>query len=244
MKSKLQSCPPLVKSILLTDRLSIEEILTVPGKIHTFLNPVSYLTALKQERLYAGFDSVMVDGSVLAISIRLFYGRKVRRRSFDMTSIASRLFQHILSEGKRVYLAGARQEEIEKAVKILSGQYPGIQIAGYRNGYFSSKDEILKECENIIRLSPDYVIVGMGAPMQERFLSTLKDAGYQGIGFTCGGFFSQLSMKGVQYYPQWMDKYNLRFLYRFYKEKHTRERYLKTALVFPFYFIKDKCFKR
>lgn len=71
----------------------------------------------------------------------------------------------------------------------------------------------------------------------------MKENGYQGIGFTCGGFFSQLSIKSIQYYPQWMDRFNFRFLYRFYKEKHTRKRYLKATFLFPFYFIKIKFVK-
>ena len=70
------------------------------GKIYTFLNPVSYLTALKDESLFTRFDAVMVDGSILATAIRLLYNKKIKRRSFDMTSIADLLFRHILSEKK------------------------------------------------------------------------------------------------------------------------------------------------
>ena len=137
-------------------------------------------------------------------------------------------------------MVGAQQEQIEKAVSILLEQYPTMRIAGYRDGYFSSKEEIQEECKKILHLNPDYVIAGMGVPLQEHFLLQLKENGYQGIGFTCGGFFSQLSIKSIQYYPQWMDRFNFRFLYRFYKEKHTRKRYLKATFLFPFYFIKNK----
>lgn len=240
MKTKIRNYSPLIKSILLTNKQLTEDMLVSRGKIYTFLNPVSYLTALKDESLFTRFDAVMVDGSILATAIRLLYNKKIKRRSFDMTSIADLLFRHILSEKKTVYLVGAQQEQIEKAVSILLEQYPKMRIAGYRDGYFSSKEEIQEECKKTLHLNPDYVIAGMGVPLQEHFLLQLKENGYQGIGFTCGGFFSQLSIKSIQYYPQWMDRFNFRFLYRFYKEKHTRKRYLKATFLFPFYFIKNK----
>lgn len=227
----------LIKKITATERIASERLFREEGMIHTFLNPVSYLTALKHKELFCGFDGIMVDGSILAGAIRMLYGVKVRRRSFDMTSIAASLFGHILSGKKTVYLIGARQEQIERAAAILAEQYPGLRITGYRNGYFPSEEAMREVCGQILRLNPDYVIAGMGTPLQERFLSQLKEDGYRGIGFTCGGFLSQLSLKGIRYYPRWADKYNLRFLYRFYKERHTRERYLKAAFLFPLYFI-------
>lgn len=230
----------LIEKITATERIASERLFREEGMIHTFLNPVSYLTALKHKELFCGFDGIMVDGSILAGAIRLLYGVKVRRRSFDMTSIAASLFGHILSEKKTIYLIGARQEQIEKVVVILLKQYPELQIAGYRNGYFPSEEAMWEECGQVLRLNPDYVIAGMGTPLQEQFLLRLKEDGYRGIGFTCGGFFSQLSLKGILYYPRWADKYNLRFLYRFYKERHTRERYLKAAFLFPLYFIWDR----
>jgi len=230
----------LIAKILASDHIITEQMLVKKGTVNTFLNPVSYLTALKNESLFTNFDGILVDGTILAVAIRLLYGRKISRRSFDMTSFATTLFQYSISEKKTIYLIGATTDQIERSVETLQKQFPGLRIAGYRDGYFSSDNEIRKTCEAIVKLKPDYVIAGMGTLLQEKFLLKLKDYGYNGIGFTCGCFITQLSMKGIAYYPAWMDKYNLRFLYRFYKEKHTRKRYMKAALLFPFYFIRDK----
>lgn len=230
----------LIRKIIETDRITTGQLFTNRTALYTFLNPVSYLTAIKNEKLFNNFDGIMVDGSILAVAIRLLYGVKVNRRSFDMTSIATLLFQHCLSENKKVYLIGSNRKQIERSVKILQRQFPGLRIVGYRNGFFSSENEMRNTCESVVTLKPDYVIAGMGTPLQEKFLRQLKDYGYKGIGFTCGGFITQLSMKGIAYYPSWADRHNLRFLYRFYKEKHTRKRYLKAAFLFPFYFIRDK----
>ena len=230
----------LVRKIIESDNLAVERLLKKPNQIYTFLNPVSYLTARRNEELFGQFDGILVDGSFLAIAISFLYGKVIKRRSFDMTSVALSLFHHAQSEYKSIYLIGAKQGQIEQSVRILQKKYPQIRITGYRNGYLSSMDEMKRTCEEVIHMNPDYVIAGMGTPLQEMFLLQLKNCGYKGIGFTCGGFISQLSMKGIAYYPQWANKYNIRFLYRFCKERHTRKRYIKAFISFPFYFIRDK----
>lgn len=227
----------MIRKIIESDHIAAERLCTEQGAIYTFLNPVSYLVAIKHKELFDNFNGIMVDGVILATAIKLLYGRRIRRRSFDMTSVATLILQYVISEKKTIYLIGASQEEIERSVDILQRQFPGLRIIGYRNGYFSSYEEKIKEYEKIINLKPNFVIVGMGTPVQEQFLSELKKNGYTGIGFTCGGFISQLSMKGIRYYPKWTDRYNLRFIYRFYKEKHTRKRYVKALFLFPLYFI-------
>lgn len=230
----------LIHKIIRFNTTENMRLIETPCSIYTFLNPVSYLTALKHESLFMKFNGILIDGYILAVAIRLLYGVKIKRCSFDMTSIAASLFQHALVGKKTVYLIGAKSGQIELAVEILRKQYPEIRIAGYRDGYFSSTDEMRNVCEYVTDRNPDFVIVGMGTPLQEQFLLSLRDTGYRGIGFTCGGFFTQLSMKGTEYYPLWIDRCNLRFLYRFYKEKHTRKRYLKTVFLFPLYFIWNK----
>ncbi len=230
----------MVRKIIESDNLAIERLLKRRNQIYTFLNPVSYLTARRNEELFGQFDGILVDGSFLAVAIRLLYGKVIKRRSFDMTSVALSLFHHAQSKYKSIYIIGARQRQIEQSVKILRNQYPKIRITGYRNGYLSSIDEMKRTCEEVIHMNPDYVIAGMGTPLQEMFLLQLKNCGYKGIGFTCGGFISQLSMKGIAYYPKWANKYNIRFLYRFCKERHTRKRYMRAFISFPFYFIRDK----
>ena len=127
-------------------------------------------------------------------------------------------------------------------MRIFQKQYPKLSIAGFRNGYFSSDAEMNKEASHIVELNPDFLIVGMGALMQEKFLLKVKKMGYQGIGFTCGGFVHQTAMNRMHYYPDWVDKMNLRFVYRMYKEKHTRTRYLQAAFLFPVRFIGERIF--
>ena len=231
---------PLISNIVTTNQKNVDIILNERNKIYTFLNPVSYLTALDNKDLFNQFDGIFADGSLLVAAIKLLYGTKVTRRSFDMTSLAPQLFEYAENSGKTIYIVASKQEETEKAIEIFKERYPNLKFAGYRNGYFSNEEEQEKEAAYITQLNPDFLIVGMGALMQEKFLLKVKNAGYQGIGFTCGGFVHQTSKNEIDYYPKWIDKLNLRFIYRMYKEKHTRKRYMTAAFVFPFRFLAER----
>ncbi|MCZ8373416.1 WecB/TagA/CpsF family glycosyltransferase [Phocaeicola sp. KGMB11183] len=233
---------PLVENIIATEKKTIDSIFSCKGKIYTFLNPVSYLIALDNKNLFKNFDGIFADGSILAAAIKILYGENITRRSFDMTSLAPKLLSYTEKEKKTIYIIASQQEQVEKAVKIFKERYPNIIFSGYRNGYFNSEKDMDIEAEKITQINPDFLIVGMGALMQENFLLKVKEHGFKGIGFTCGGFIHQTSKNEIEYYPKWADKLNLRFIYRMYKEKHTRKRYIQAALLFPTKFICEKFF--
>ena len=232
----------LISKIVRTNREELYDVFSKKNRIYTFLNPVSYLIALENKSLFEQFDGIFADGSLLVSAIRLVYGKRVTRRSFDMTSLAPELLNYLMENRKTLYIVASGQEQVECAVRIFQEQYPKLRIAGLRNGYFSSDAEMDMEASHIVELNPDFLIVGMGALMQEKFLLKVKKMGYQGVGFTCGGFIHQTAMNRMRYYPDWVDKMNLRFVYRMYKEKHTRTRYLQAAFLFPARFIGERIF--
>lgn len=232
----------LVNKILSAEKYSVNQIFESKGKVYTFLNPVSYLTALDNKELFGQMDGIFADGGLLVKAIKMLYAKVVTRRSFDMTSMAPELFAYAVEHDKTIYIVASKQEQVEKAVEIFRERYPKVKFAGYRNGYFDSESEMDVEAKHITELNPDFLIVGMGAMMQEKFLLMVKNAGYQGVGFTCGGFIHQTSKNEIDYYPAWVDKTNLRFVYRMWKEPHTRKRYVMAGLLFPARFIAEKIF--
>ena len=232
----------LVKKILLTGNLDVNSIQTKQGMVYTFLNPVSYLDAINYKKLFDQFDGIFADGSILVGAILSLYGKKVKRYSFDMTSVAPILFKYAVNNRKTVYIVASRQEQVEKAAEILKQRYPALCFVGLRNGYFENEQDVEDEVKKIVSVNPDFLIVGMGIIKQERFLLRVKEAGFQGIGFTCGGFIHQTAQDQIDYYPVWIDWMNLRFLYRMYKEPHTRKRYIKAGFLFPWKFVRERFF--
>ena len=237
MKDKLVSC--LIRS----DERFLRFNSLQKGSIYTFLNPVSYLDAIKHKGLFTQYDGIFADGGLLVKAVKFFYGKTIQRRSFDMTSLAPVLFDYAQDNGKSIAIVASKQESIEQAVKILIAKYPKLSILYFRNGYFNTNEEKMATVHKIVLLEPDFLIVGMGIVKQEDFLLKVKDAGYLGVGFTCGGFIHQIAKDKAEYYPEWIDKHGLRFIYRMYKEPHTRYRYFKTAFVFPIIFLKERLSK-
>lgn len=187
----------------------------------TYINPYSYLLSRKKVGLMSEFDQIHVDGISLVWLLRLL-GVKVTRNSFDMTSEAPRLFQYCIENNKSVYFIGAKAEEVKKSIEVIQSSFAELNICGYRDGYVKSEyDQALQE---VLNANPDYVVVGMGTPLQEEFLVDLKKAGHEGGGYTCGGFLHQTAGR-IQYYPNWIDKMNLRWMYRIYKEPYLFKRY-------------------
>ena len=207
-------------------------------KVYTCVNPYSYHLVRKNIELYNNIDGIFVDGFLMCLAIRIFWRKKIPRLSFDMTGIAKHLFERINSTDESIYFIGSRSKEVEKSVTNILNQFPDIKIAGYRDGYFNGEHDRDNTINEIISINPNFVIVVMGSPLQEQFILDLKNRGYKGIAFTCGGFLHQ-TIESINYYPTWVNKYNLRAFYRLYKEKGLFGRMYNVLLEFPILFIKD-----
>jgi exopolysaccharide biosynthesis WecB/TagA/CpsF family protein len=203
----------------------------------TFLNPYSYILARQNKELFENFN-IKIDGILLVKILNLFGFKNVCRESFDMTSLAPIVFENAIKEKKSLYIIGTKPQIIDEAIKNIKNLYPELNIIGYRDGYFNNDEDRDKTLRKIKELNPDIVICGMGTPLQEKFLVDLKNMGWKGIGYTCGGFLHQTATN-INYYPKWIDKLNLRWLYRIYDEPKLFKRYFFEYPKFIFWFIFD-----
>ena len=71
--------------------------------------------------------------------------------------------------GYRVYFLGARAEVLERALERLRESYPGLKVAGARDGYFTD-DEATEVCDVIRASHADVLFVAMSSPRKEYFL--------------------------------------------------------------------------
>ncbi|MDE6080855.1 MAG: WecB/TagA/CpsF family glycosyltransferase, partial [Muribaculaceae bacterium] len=189
--------------------------------------------------LYDKFDEIFVDGISMCWLIRLLWGVKITRLSFDMSGMAIDLFDRLNNNhSESIFFIGSKQESIEQAVTQFKSAYPKMNVIGFRNGYFKDGKERADSIRHIISADPTFVVVGMGSPLQERYAIDLKEAGYNGTVFTCGGFFHQ-STNNINYYPEWINKYNLRAFYRLFREKGLWGRLYNVLVQFPILFSWD-----
>lgn len=81
------------------------------------------------------------------------------------------LLDHCNQQGFSLFLLGAKPAVLQQALKRLQQQYPNIPISGH-HGYFSVQDPQQNEAvlEQINRVKPNILLVGMGNPRQEAWI--------------------------------------------------------------------------
>lgn len=128
-------------------------------------------------------------------------------------------------KGYKIFLFGAKEEVVKSVKSIFEEQYPSIQIVGYRNGYFTEKDEpeIIKQMQNS---NADIMFVAFSSPKKEywinKYLNDIDIPFVMGV----GGSFDIVA--GVtKRAPIWWQNHGLEWLYRFIQEpKRMWKRYI------------------
>ena len=198
---------------------SIEDILPVYDgcKLVTCLTPY-YMTIMKEGDYgnYKEFDFICSDGTY-PLKINRWVGKpKSIRLSFDMSSMAPVVFNDMIKNNKALFVLGAKPDEIEMSIITIQSHFPELKIVGHHHGYIKDrKDEIV---QMIVNCGANVCIIGMGAPLQDEMAVRLKKAGFVGSVYTCGGFIHQTTEK-ILSFPEWTNRLNIRFVYRWFHEK-------------------------
>lgn len=142
-------------------------------------------------------------------------------------------------KGYRIYFFGAKEEVVKKVVGIYKEKYPALQVAGYRNGYFS--DEQNEEIVSQIRDSKaDILFVAFSSPKKEYWLSKYHKIMNVPFVMGVGGSFDVVA--GVtKRAPKWMQDVGLEWFYRFLQEpRRMWKRYLVGNSKFVYYLMKER----
>lgn len=136
------------------------------------------------------------------------------------------------------YLLGGSDECLAKLQAAFKTANPNLRIIGARNGYFKREDESAI-IEEINRLSPDFIWVGLGTPKQQDWIHRNKAAIRRGVVFAVGYAFDvNAGTKRDQ--PMWMQKLGLGWLFRLCSEpRRLLGRYVKYNSLFLFYLFWD-----
>lgn len=136
-----------------------------------------------------------------------------RVAGFDL---AQELMREATARGDRIYFFGSAPGVADKAKAKAEELYPGIQVVGTRNGFFSEADEpgIIAE---IRAARPDILLAALGVPKQEKWLSRHMQELQVPVSIGVGGTLDV--MAGVmERAPLWMQKAKLEWLFRGLKQ--------------------------
>lgn len=156
-------------------------------------------------------DMVLPDGSGLEIAGRLL--RKPVKENLNGTDFTPIICSMAESLGYSVYLLGAKPDVNEKCSANLRRQFPDLNIAGAHHGYFD--DETEKEViADINKKKPDILLVALGSPRQEIWITNNASKLNTGVCFAVGGLFDFLSGE-FDRAPLWMRKFGVEWVHRF-----------------------------
>jgi len=128
----------------------------------------------------------------------------------------------------RIYFLGASEDVVSRVVACVQNLYPGVQIAGHRDGYFDLEREGPVIAEGIRVSSADILFVAMPSPKKENFLRRWIAEMEVPVCHGVGGSFDVLAGV-VKRAPQWMQRAGLEWLYRVIQEpRRMWRRYLIT----------------
>ncbi|NLI89977.1 MAG: WecB/TagA/CpsF family glycosyltransferase [Epulopiscium sp.] len=183
---------------------------------HTVFTPNPEIIMEAQEdgefmKILQEADLVVADGIGVVLASKILKVEKLPERvgGYD-------LMQSVLGEIKdkdtKVYFLGSKPGVAKLAAKNMRKKYPGINIVGARDGYFKEEDEaeIIKEIRD---LQVDLLLVGLGAPRQEKWIyDNIDELGIK-VGAGVGGSLDVMAGT-VKRAPKAFQKLGLEWFYR------------------------------
>jgi N-acetylglucosaminyldiphosphoundecaprenol N-acetyl-beta-D-mannosaminyltransferase len=136
------------------------------------------------------------------------------------------------------YLLGGSTECLNRLKDFFLTRNPNVQIVGCRNGYFGP-NENGSVLEDIVRLSPDFIWVGLGTPKQQNWIAQYRDKIPSGI-LLAVGFAFDVNAGTKPDAPKWMQRLALTWAFRMISEPaRLGPRYAKYNFLFLFYLLWD-----
>ena len=174
-------------------------------------------------RIIDGAALVTCDTIGLLLASRLRRGPlRERVTGVELTdALAARSASH---GDVRLYLLGSAGDTAQRAADALRRAYPGVAIAGARDGYFGEDDSAAVAAA--IRASgANVLLAGLGSPKQEKWLAHHLAATGCGAGIGIGGALD-VRAGNVARAPAFFQRAGLEWAYRLAKEPRRWRRQL------------------
>lgn len=163
---------------------------------------------------------------------------KERVAGYDLVQ---NLFSEMPKLNKTVYFLGGGSETVKLAEKKMANKYKGLKIVGTHDGYFDEEEQIIL-IEQINKLKPDLLLVGLGAPKQEKWIYNNKDKLNVKVCIGVGGSFDGMAGK-VKRAPKIFRRLGLEWFYRLISQPTRIKRMLQLP-IFVFKILKKAYFRK
>ena len=167
---------------------------------------------LELKKIISEADLVLPDGIGIVLASQ-FNKIKIHKRiaGYDLVQ---KIFLMSKNKNFSVYFLGGEENIVANAKRNMENKFSSLKIIGVNNGFFSNEIKVVRK---INLLKPDILLVGMGAPKQEKFIFKYKNMINAKIFIGVGGSFDIMAGK-VKRAPKIFIDLNLEWLYRFIQE--------------------------
>lgn len=167
-------------------------------------------------------DAVFGDGTGVRWAARLLHGARMVD-NVNGTDLAPLMFARWADRGLRYFMLGARPGRIERAAEHARRAFPGWTLAGFHHGFFGADDAAIVEAVN--RSRAHVLLVGMGNPLQERWIDRNKPRLEAPLCLAIGGLFDFWAGARARA-PVWLRRLGHEWLHILIHEPHKAQRYL------------------
>jgi N-acetylglucosaminyldiphosphoundecaprenol N-acetyl-beta-D-mannosaminyltransferase len=188
-------------------------------------------------KILANASLVYADGVSIAWSGRLLEGKRLEKMT-GADWIEEFCTQAILRQ-LTIYLLGGKPGVAQTAANYLQNRFAGLRIVGFADGYFQGKSQetVLDE---LARMKPNFLFVGMGTPIQEKWIDRNRTSIPVPVCWAVGGLFEYFS-GDLHRAPGWMASTGLEWLWLFLIQPRQKwRRYLLGNPLFVYRILRQK----
>jgi len=192
-------------------------------------------------KVYDGAALVCADGAPVLWAAK-FLGKPLKEK-VSGSDILPRLCEIAQKKGYKIFFLGGKPGSALKAAEVLKEKHPNLQVVGvYCPSFgFEFDDNENRRIVDMIKSSrPDMLLVGLGAPKQEKWIYKHYKELDVPVSIGIGGTFEFIAGM-IRRAPKWMQRVGLEWLWRLTMEpKRLWKRYLVEDLEFFWLVMKQK----
>lgn len=174
-------------------------------------------------------DLVLADGMGIRIAGKLL-GNPVQE-NLNGTDLMPKILEYAEKNHMSVFLLGAEEGITQNAAIQIKTSFPKLKIVGHHHGYLNQtiNEKVLTQINS---LSPDILLVGMGNPLQEKWIHHHSKLLNTKFFFGVGAYFDFVSGKFPRA-PSLYRRLGMEWIYRLWQEpSRLMSRYLAGIPVF------------
>jgi N-acetylglucosaminyldiphosphoundecaprenol N-acetyl-beta-D-mannosaminyltransferase len=141
------------------------------------------------------------------------------------TDLVPALLRDKPGRGYRYFLLGCDRQTIRRAAGFAEKTFPGWTQAGYHHGYLTTPELTAQAIHQINQADPHVLLVGMGNPLQERWIHAHQHELDVPLCMGVGGLFGYWA-GDIRRAPRWLRHRGAEWLGILLQQPHKARRYL------------------